>query len=121
MKTSSILEGCTAYGSQELNDLIDNQKIGSNISFCFNNLDGNKSNFDTLMAQIQNTNYPYSVIGLAETNTDPSESSVYQLDNYNSFYQDTFPDKKKGSGVAVYVNRDLIYIYIISKITLAMG
>ena len=58
------------------------------------------------MAQIQNTNYPYSVIGLAETNTDPSESSVYQLDNYNSFYQSTFPGKKKGSGVAVYVNKD---------------
>ena len=107
LKTISTLEECKAYGNQELSDTIENQDIGSSVSFCFNNLDGNKSNFDTLMAQIQSTNYPYSVIGLAETNTNPCESPVYQLDNYTSFYQCTFPDKKKGSGVALYVNKDL--------------
>ena len=108
IKAISTLENCKAYGSHDLTSALDTEDIGkSNISLCFNNLDGNKSNFDTLMAQLQSTNHTFSVIGLAETNTDASESSVFQLDNYNSFYQSPLTGKHKGSGVAVYVNKNL--------------
>ena len=53
VKAMSTLENCKAYGGQELITEIDNQAIStSNISLCFNNLDGNKSNFDTLNGSI---------------------------------------------------------------------
>ena len=48
------------------------------------------------MVQLQSANHAYSVIGLAETNIDPSESPVFQLDNYNSFYQNVNLNKNKG-------------------------
>lgn len=109
IKVMSILENCKSYNSQEFTAGLDSQHLDkSNISLCFNNLDGNKSNFDTLMAQLESINHDnFSIIGLAETNTDPAESSVFQLDNYNSFYQPTLPGKQKGSGVAIYVSKKL--------------
>ena len=45
----------------------------------------------------------FSIIALAETNEGPHMSSLYQLPGYNSFYQETFELKKKGSGVAMYL------------------
>ena len=46
------------YGHNELNEAKDIYGTVSNMSLIFNNLDGNKTNFDALMAQIDATNYP---------------------------------------------------------------
>ena len=71
------------------------------------NIDGNASNFDELAVEISMFNFQFSVIGIAETNTAPELSSLYQLTNYNSFYQDKIPNKAKGSGVALYIHNSL--------------
>ena len=46
-----------------------------------------------------------SVIGLAETNTNPDNKSLYELDNYHSIYQKCIEGKRKGSGVALYIRK----------------
>ena len=105
-KISNILESCKSYTTDEIND-IDPANFEKNLSMYFLNLDGNKSNFDSLAVELQQLKHKISVIGIAETNIDPSESNVYQIPNYNSFYQDTQPGKKKGSGVALYIHNSL--------------
>ena len=45
----------------------------------FFNIDNNKSNFDSLSAELSRFKYDFPIIALAETNIDPDESSVYQL------------------------------------------
>ena len=64
----------------------------------FQNIDGNKSNFDSLAIESQRYNTKFTVIALAETNTGPECSNLYPLTGYNSFYQNTLPDKRKGTG-----------------------
>lgn len=114
-KISDVLENCKSYNN--LTDL-DNSirtltpngagdSISDRFSTLFLNLDGNKSNFDMLAVDIRRLKYNFSVIGLAETNTDPSNKNLYPLDNYNSFYQDPYPNKTKGTGVAMYVHTSI--------------
>ena len=73
----------------------------------FFNIDGNKSNFDCFVAELSSINHEFSIIGLAETNIDPSLKNLYPITNYNSFYQDTIDNKNKGTGVALYVHNSL--------------
>ena len=54
-------------------------------SMLFQNIDGNKSKFDTLVIELQRFKLNFSVIALAETNVGPEMSSMYELDNYKSF------------------------------------
>ena len=51
--------------------------------------------------------HKFSVIGLAETNTNPVDNNIFPLDEYTSFYQDIHPTKLKGTGVALYVHNSL--------------
>ena len=59
--------------------------------------------------------HKFSIIGLAETNTDPANGNLYQLDGYTSCYQARYfcskknQTKSKGSGVCLYVNNSLNY------------
>ena len=69
----------------------------------FMNIDGNKTNFDSFITELDNISNPFSVIGLAETNVNPDESSVYSIPGYNSFYQDIAENKHKGTGIALYI------------------
>ena len=48
--------------------------------------------------------HEFSVIGVAETNTDPCSKDLFKIDNYCSFYQQIDPTKRKGTGVALYVH-----------------
>ena len=101
-KISSILDNCQSYTASEfINQHNDNLKNFS--SSYFLNIDGNKSNFNSLITELHRLNHNFSVIGLAETNIDSEESMVYSLPKYNSFYQNTQPNKAKGTGVALYV------------------
>ena len=93
-KISNVLENCKSY--KNLNDLDSSistlapsnvsKSVSDRFSTLFLNVDGNKSNFDMLAVDIQRLKYKFSVIGLAETNTDPSNKNLYPLDFYNSFY-----------------------------------
>ena len=62
----------------------------------FQNIDGNKSNFDTLAIELKCYEFEFSIIALAETNEGSEIKDLYQEKfNYN---------KKKGSGVALYIH-----------------
>ena len=104
--TSQILESCKNYSIHEFNSEL-SEKLNDSAGMFFINIDGNKSNFDILSSELSRVKYDFPIIALAETNIDPEESSVYQLENYKSFYQNTYEGKCKGTGVALYVHQSL--------------
>ena len=105
-RISTILESCKAHTVKEINNT-HSDIISKNKSLFFLNIDGNKSNFDTLAAELSRYTHKHSIIGLAETNTDQELGSLYQLTDYNQFYQSTIPGKSTGTGVALYVHNTL--------------
>ena len=74
---------------------------------CKFNIDGNASNFDTLLATLKAINHKFTIIGIAETNVDSSQKDLYTIPGYTSIYQDKIPGKKKGSGIAMYMLNSL--------------
>ena len=117
-KMSLVLEQCKSYSTNEFN-LEQNENLAKYGSIFFMNIDGNKSNFDSLAVELDRFSHKFPIIGLAETNVNESESPVYQLGGYNSFYQDKFEDKSKGSGVALYIHESLIAVKneFVSRVT----
>ncbi len=73
----------------------------------FLNIDGNHSNFDTLLVELKGIGHSFPVIGLAETNVDEPLKNLFIIPKYDSFYQNTLEGKSKGTGVALYVRDDL--------------
>ena len=53
--------------------------------------------------------YNFSVIGLAETNTNPNHGNLYPLDGYKPFYNPCMKDKGIGTGVALYVEQTFAF------------
>ena len=106
VKVNHLHDNCNAYSANEFNRQYCNQ-MNDNSSILFQNIDGNKSNFDQLAIELNRYNNKFSIIGLAETNVGPELSSLYQIAGYNSFYQNTFSDKCKGTGVALYISETL--------------
>ena len=113
----NILENCHTYTTNHLNSHIlpcsnDQENY---LSTFFLNIDGNATNFDSLTLQLSQFEHKFSIIGLAETNTDPVNSNLFQLKDYTSCYQDRFfhADKQihkgKGSGVCLYLHNSLNY------------
>ena len=105
-KLSDVLETCTNYSLKDFNTLI-TTRMQNNLSTIFQNIDGNKTNFDAFSLELERMSEKFQIIGLAETNISVLESNVYQLEGYNSFYQDKHVNKAKGSGVALYVKENL--------------
>ena len=105
-KISDILENCKSYKPCDFKDLVSTHKItnDTHISTYFQNIDGNKSNFDQFITELSELDHEFSAIGIAETNTNPKNKNLFKINNYTSCYQNTFKQKKKGSGVALYVN-----------------
>ena len=103
IKICNILSNCQSHPTTSLNSLLCNQP-DEHSAMLFQNIDGNKSNFDSLAIEICRFKTKFSIIALAETNEDPDTSNLYQLTGYNSFYQQTAPGKSKGTGVALYVD-----------------
>ena len=66
------------------------------MSIFFQNIDGNKSNFDALAVTLQRFNKKIPIIALAETNACSEMSNFYQLSEYTPNYQDKSKDKKRG-------------------------
>ena len=108
--SSDILQNCLGLADiTGFNHMIErNLEISnSHFSSMFFNLDGNKSNFDTFAVEIERFAHTFSVIGIAETNSDKHENGLYPLNNYVSYYQNTHIGKSKGTGVALYAHKSL--------------
>ena len=105
-KMSDILEYCKPHTIKSVNTEV-NPLLADNLSMIFQNIDGNRTNFDSFITEIDRITGKFQVIGLAETNIGPDESSVYYLEGYNSFYQEKHVNKSKGTGVAIYLDANL--------------
>ena len=75
----------------------------------FNNIDGVKTNFDKLSAELSVANSDFSVITLAETNIDSCNKDLFRLHGYQSVYQAKIGGKKKGSGLGIYIKDQFMY------------
>ena len=75
-KMSNVLENCKSYTAEDVNNF-PNKSIVENISSFFLNLDRNQTNFDNMIVELEQFRHKFSIIGIAETNTDPSISNVY--------------------------------------------
>ena len=110
--SSSILENCQSFSINQLNKVLPSES-NNYFSACFLNIDGNHSNFDSFAVQTSSISHNFSVIGLAETNTDPENENLYPLNDYTPCYQKRFhcewtnQPKTKGSGVCLYVKNSL--------------
>ena len=78
-KASHILENCTAFSVDEFNNLSNREDFKNNISTYFINIDGNYTNFDNLLLELDKYKNPFSIIGLAEINIDSNVGDVYQI------------------------------------------
>ena len=105
-KMSDILEYCKPHTIKSANTEI-NPLLAENLSMLFQNIDGNRTNFDSFTTEIDRITGKFRVIGLAETNIGHDESPVYYLEGYNSFYQEKHVNKSKGTGVAIYLDVNL--------------
>jgi hypothetical protein len=101
MNASNILEQCKSYSASEISSLI---KPEIDFTAFFYNIDGNKTNFDCLAAELHTLKHNFSVVGVAETNIEPQHACLYPLDNYCSFYNEVADGKSKGTGVALYIH-----------------
>ena len=96
---SKILENCSNYDHKSFNKLVKdfNIDVSKHFTTFFLNIDGNNTNFDQLVIEMERIDHKFSIIGLAETNIDKEEKDLYQLtDDYTSIYQSNIKNKKKG-------------------------
>ena len=114
---SNILETCKTFNISQLNSSILSSIQKNFLSTLFLNIDGNATNFDSFAAQISQFKHNFSVIGLAETNTDTANSCLFPLKD-SSCYQNRFfnysknQPKDKGTGVCLYVHNSLNFTKI---------
>ena len=104
-EASRVLEECKNYKISEINAISENENAATLFSTLFYNIGGNKSNFDNFAADIKALRHNFSVIGLAETNTNPNHGNLYPLDGYKPFYNPCMKDKSIGTGVALYIKQ----------------
>ena len=80
-KISQILDQCETYSASTFNT--DLGEMLKNHGGClFLNIDGNKSNFDIFIAELEQLKHKFPIIALAETNINPEESAVYSITGY---------------------------------------
>ena len=106
IKVSQTLEQCKQYSTTQFNTELSEQLTEHGGSI-FLNIDGNRSNFDLFSTEYERLEHKFPIIALAETNISPEESPVYFLEGYKSFYQATYQNKPKGTGVALYIHESL--------------
>ena len=66
---SRLLEQCKNYRTPEIKTLISTSS--GDFTSLFYNINGNKANFDNFAVELKTLGHDFSVIGIAETNTDP--------------------------------------------------
>ena len=104
-EASTVLEECKNYEISEINAFSENENAATLFLTLFYSIGGNKSNFDNFAADIKALKHNYSVIGLAETNTDSNHGNLYPLYGYKHFYNPCMKDKIIGTGFALYVEQ----------------
>ena len=95
------------YNPDQFNELMKQQ--GPNMALLFNNIDGVSSNFESFSAELDLLETSFAAICLAETNVDTDQGNLYHLPGYKPIIQSKIPGKKKGSGLAIYVNEKLVH------------
>ena len=100
---SRVLQNCKNYKIQDIQEIFKNKQSKISFSTLFYNIGGNKSNFDNFAAELKCLKHDFSVMGIAETNTNEKYQNLYPLDGYTAFYSPCIKDKKLGTGVALYV------------------
>ena len=99
---SNLLDNCESFNHKTFNELLSNNTtIKNNPSALFNNIDGNKSNFDSFVSDISQYSHLFSFIGISETNVDECHKGLYAIPGYNSEYGTKISGKNKGSGTAL--------------------
>ena len=107
---SKVLESCQSLNGTKMKKFFkSNPEAKSKLSLLFNNIDGNSSNFDSFVADISQYCHKFSLIGIAETNINPIHKNLYTIPGYNSEYNEKLLDKKKGSGIAIYVKDNMTF------------
>ena len=102
---SRVLDQCKSFSISEMETLFSTATDETTpFSTFFYNISGNKSNFDNFTAELTSLKHNFSVIGLAETNTDKNHSILYSLNGYKGFYNPCLKNKKVGTGVALYIH-----------------
>ena len=101
-EASRVLDACMKTNTKSLINLLSDKS--HNMNSYFYNVDGNKTNFSTLAAELKCFEEAFSLIGIAETNIESCHKDMYCLDGYKSFYSDKLPGKDTGTGVAIYVH-----------------
>ena len=101
---SSILEKCCYYKFKSVQQ---HTPKNSDFKTLFYNIDGNRSNFDTFLSELNTQKTKFSIIALAETNTKAENCDLYPISGYSHFYGNKLPGKSKGSGVCLYVHESL--------------
>ena len=100
------LTSCKSHNIKEINNSY-TDLLKEHTSIFFQNIDGNKSNFDTLAVSLKQFTAKFPIIALAETNVCPENGELYQITDYTPKYQNKIAGKNKGSGVAIYVHNSL--------------
>ena len=108
---SNILRNCSYYDKNELGSLYRTIKRHStpHLACLFNNIDGNASNFDTFVADINQYKVNFDIISIAETNIDEEHRTLYQMNGYTSEYNSKTSDKTKGTGIGMYIHDQYQY------------
>ena len=112
---SEILENCKNYSKNQFLNLISKVEQEKNpnkqiFSTYFLNIDGNKTNFNQLTAELKSIQHKFSVIALAETNVDDTQKELYTLgDDYTPVYQSKIDGKAKGSGLGLYIKNNITH------------
>ena len=79
----------------------------SGTTFYFNNIDGFKTNFAEFQCQLLNHSARCDFYCFNETNLNSGTMHNFELDNYNSEFHYSIPEKSKGSGLAIYYRKSL--------------
>ena len=103
---TQILKKCENYSSKEVNNILKNSNA---MSILFNNIDGLTANFDSLSAELSSLQNKFSIITLAETNLDAEHKGLFSLNGYQSIFQSKIPNKRKGSGLAIYIEDKFLH------------
>ena len=104
---SSLLKTKTASirnNNSNINNEINNAENHEAFSHLFYNIDGNETYFDKFLCNfVKSIDYDFSVIGLAETNTEKVNKDIYRIDGYTSC-----------TGICLYVHERYNYIELTS-------
>ena len=106
---SNILDSCTSYSNVSLKNTTEKSDFASKSKFStiFQNISGNKTNFNRFAAEIHRVPVKFSVIGIAETNIEEPDGQLYSIsDNYTPVYQSKISGKACGSGLGLYVDNN---------------